>query len=240
MSGLVGLLGGTFNPVHLGHLRAAEEAAEQLDLERVLFVPAADPPLKRGGAQQLAPARDRLAWVRTAIADNPRFEASAIELEREGVSYTVDTLRALRKELAPAELVFLVGQDAFLDLGLWREMEALPTLAHFAVVTRPPGGGRLADWLPEPLVPHLEVSSDGDSARHRASGHWIRRLCISALDISSTDLRARLRDGRSVRYLVPEGARGAVEASGAYRGADSSARDSSPRDSSPPACEPHP
>lgn len=230
MSGLVGLFGGTFNPIHVGHLRAAEETAERLALERVLFVPAADPPLKRDGSLQLAPAKDRLAWVQAAIADNPRFEASAIELERSGPSYTVDTLRALREALAPAELVFIVGQDAFLDLASWREMEALPTLANFAVVTRPPGGGHLADWLPELLVPHLELSSDGDSAQHRASGHWIRRLCISALDVSSTDLRARLRAQRSVRYLVPEGARDAIEASSAYRNPDSS----------PSVCEPRP
>lgn len=216
MKDRVGLFGGTFNPIHLGHLRAAEETAEQLGLQQVLFVPAADPPLKRDGSQVIAPAEDRLAWVEAAIADNPRFEASRIELSRAGPSFTVDTLRELRDALAPAELVFIVGQDAFLDLASWREMEALPTLAHFAVVTRPPGGGRLADWLPKPLRPHLELSPDGDSARHPASGHWIRRLCISALDVSSTELRERLQDGRSVRYLVPEAARGAVERSGAY------------------------
>ena len=218
VSRLVGIFGGTFNPIHVGHLRAAEEVAEQLGLARVLFVPAADPPLKRADGQALAPAADRLAWVTAAIRDNPLFEASALELERKGPSYTVDPLRALRAELAPAELVFVVGQDAFVDLDSWRQPEVLPTLAHFAVVTRPPGGGDLPDWLPSSLAASCEIDADGQGARHREAGTWIRRLEISALDVSATDLRHRLREGRSVRYLVPEAAREAIEKSLSYRG----------------------
>ena len=217
MTERVGIFGGTFNPIHVGHLRAAEEVAEQLGLWRVLFVPAADPPLKRDDGQALAPAADRLAWVAAAIRDNPRFEVSASELEREGLSYTVDTLQALGAELAPAELVFVIGQDAFVDLDSWRQPELLPTLADFAVVTRPPGGGNLPDWLPSSLAASCEIASDGQSARHRETGRWIRRLTISALDVSATDVRNRLREGRSVRYLVPDAAREAVEKSLAYR-----------------------
>lgn len=217
MSERVGLFGGTFNPVHVGHLRAAEEAAEALGLDRVVFIPAADPPLKRDGSQVIAPAKDRLAWVQAAIADNPRFEVSGLELEREGPSYTVDTLRILKEQLAPAELVFIVGQDAFVDLPSWREPRNLSTLAHFAVVTRPPGGGRLDDWLPEPFRDDYELALDGHSAEHRKAGTWLRLLTISALDVSATDLRRRLREGQSVRYLIPEAARDAVRACETYR-----------------------
>ena len=129
----------------------------------------------------------------------------------------METLQALGAELAPAELVFVIGQDAFVDLDSWRQPELLPTLADFAVVTRPPGGGNLPDWLPSSLAASCEIATDGQSARHRETGRWIRRLTISALDVSATDVRSRLREGRSVRYLVPDAAREAVEKSLAYR-----------------------
>ncbi|MCP5057092.1 MAG: nicotinate (nicotinamide) nucleotide adenylyltransferase [bacterium] len=215
---LVGIFGGTFNPVHVGHLRAAEEVAESLGLARVLFVPAADPPLKRDGGVFLAPASDRYRWVEAATADNPRFEVSAAEQGRTGPSYLVDTLRLLREELAPAELVFILGQDAFTQLDAWRAPEALPTLAHFAVVTRPPGDGDLADWLPASLAANVEVDASGQLARHHTAGTWIRRVPISAFDVSATDIRQRLRDGRSIRYLVPDVAREPIEKCDAYKG----------------------
>ena len=130
--GLIGVYGGTFNPIHVGHLRAAEEVAEVLGLSRVLFVPSATPPHKvEDQRDAIAPAADRLAWVRLAIADNPRFEASAIEVERGGASYLVDTLRELRAKLAPGEPVFLVGSDAFAEMGAWRE----PVSCFFVVPT---------------------------------------------------------------------------------------------------------
>lgn len=218
LSRLVGIFGGTFNPIHVGHLRAAEEVAESLDLARVLFVPAANPPLKRDGGATLAPAIDRFRWVEAAIADHPRFEISAAEQGRAGPSYLVDTLRRLREELAPAELVFILGQDAFAQLDIWRAPEVLPTLAHLAVVTRPPGGGDLADWFPAALAASVEIDPDGQLASHKTAGTWIRRVPISSFDVSATDIRERLRDGRSIRYLVPEIAREPIEKCDAYRG----------------------
>ncbi|MCP3986119.1 MAG: nicotinate (nicotinamide) nucleotide adenylyltransferase [bacterium] len=220
MNQLIGIFGGTFNPVHVGHLRAAEEVAEILSLARVLFVPASDPPLKRDGDVALAPASDRFRWVESAIAGNPHFETSDVELSRSGPSYLVDTLQLLRSELAPAELVFILGEDAFAQLDAWRAPELLPTLAHFAVVTRPPGsaGHSLADWLPACLTGSVEVDSDGQLARHRTAGHWIRRVPISGFDVSATDIRGRVRDCRSIRYLVPEIAREPIEKCNAYRG----------------------
>ncbi len=212
-----GVLGGTFNPIHVGHLRAGEEVREQLALERVLFVPAADPPLKREGCDPIAPADLRVAWVRRAVADNPAFQVDTLELEREGPSYSVDTLALLARRLAPELPVFAIGQDAFVELPSWREPERLLTLCHFAVMTRPPvRGGSLADWLPLPFASAFELAPDGQSGRHRKAGTWIRRLEIPGLDVSATDIRRRLREGRSVRYLVPEGVRQAVIESGVY------------------------
>ncbi len=214
----VGLFGGTFNPIHVGHLRAAEEVGEALDLERVVFVPSAQPPHKRHGeGDVIAPPAARLAWVRAAVAGNPRFSVDAIEQARAGPSYSVDTLRAYAAEPRRPRVVFVIGSDAFVDLGTWREPAALLSLADFAVMTRPPAPlGALAEWLPPDFARVFELAPDGRSARHREAGTWIRTVGITALDVSSSDVRARLRAGRSVRYLLPDGVHDAVVASGIY------------------------
>lgn len=213
----VGLLGGTFNPIHLGHLRAAEEVREKLGLARVVFVPSADPPLKRGGPDLMAPAHQRHAWVELAIQSNPAFSLDGLELERPGPSYTVDTLRVFAERLAPARPVFIIGSDAFAELASWREPKALLTLAHFAVMTRPPAShGSLADWIPAELAAELILAPNRQEARHRSAGTWLRHVPIAALDVSSTDLRQRLSEGRSVRYLLPDPVLDAVVQSGVY------------------------
>ena len=214
----LGVFGGTFNPIHLGHLRAAEEVTEALGLSRMLFVPSADPPHKTA---ELAPAKQRFAWVEAAVADNPRFAADPIELERSGPSYSVDTLTALSEREAPEELVFVIGDEAFAELGTWRDPRRLLTLAHFAVLARPPGKGRrgttrLADCLPEALAAEIELDANGTTGRHRRAGTWLRLLEIVALDVSATEVRSRLRAGASVRYLVPEAVREDIVASGLY------------------------
>lgn len=229
-----GILGGTFNPVHLGHLRGAEEVREQLGLARMLFLPSADPPLKRHGSQVIAPARDRLAWVEAAVATHPAFEASGLELEREGPSYSVDTVDLLSARLAPERPVFVIGDEAFADLGSWREPERLLTLCHFAVMRRPPGReGSPADWLPEGLAGAFDWDPDGRRGRHREAGTWVRFVPIRGLDVSATDVRRRIRQGLSVRYLVPEEAREAVLASGHYAARDDEARQAAPTGASP-------
>ena len=215
----VAIFGGTFNPIHLGHLRAAEEAACALGLERVLFVPSADPPHKDGAAADpVAPAELRLAWVRLAAGDNPRFEVDPVEVLRGGRSYSVDTLRAVSARLGPEPPVFLIGHDAFALMDTWREPEAIFALAHLAVIVRPPQvAGSLSSWLPKRVRDDVEVDPGGGSARHR-SGNWVRLLEIAGLEVSASDLRARLRAGRSVRYLLPERVREAVLQSGVYAG----------------------
>jgi nicotinate-nucleotide adenylyltransferase len=214
----VGLFGGTFNPIHVGHLRAAEEVAEALGLERMVFVPSAQPPhkLPKPG-DTLAPATLRLAWVKAAIAENPRFSVDALELERDGPSYSVDTLRAFAQKLEPARCVFVIGQDAFVELGSWREPVALLALAHFAVTSRPPClKGSLESWMPGALAEEIEFAADGLSGRHRSAGTWIRTVEITPLEVSSSDIRTRLRAGRSVRYLLPDGIHDAVVQSRVY------------------------
>ena len=211
----IGVLGGTFNPIHLGHLRAAEEVAEALDLSRVLLVPSAQPPHKSGGGP-LAPGALRLAWVEAACAGNPRLAACDLEVARGGASYTVDTLRALVESGAAARPVFIIGSDAFTELGSWREPKQLFALADFAVMARPGTPGHLGDWIPDALRADFELAPGGDTARHRATGGTVRAVAIPALAISSSEIRERVRRGRSIRYLVPEEVRRDIEASGVY------------------------
>lgn len=214
----VGIYGGTFNPIHVGHLRAAEEVAESLGLDRVIFVPSAQPPHKSASAHDpIAPAEERLAWVRRAVADNPLFDVDAIEVERGGASFAIETLRCIGRKIAPGIPVFIIGHDAFVELGSWREPEKLLTVANFAVTTRPPvTRPSLSEWLPAIYRDSIEIAPDGLSGRHRAAGTWIRLIEISSLDISSSDIRSRLRAGRSVRYLIPDGVHAAITGSGAY------------------------
>jgi nicotinate-nucleotide adenylyltransferase len=247
-AGLVGVFGGTFDPIHLGHLRAAEQVVELLGLERLLFVPAGEPPHKRG--ERRAPARLRYEWVRRAIAGNKRFEADAIEVERAGPSWSVLTLREIGARVAPLRPVFVVGSDALAELASWREPEAILELAHLAVMARPGRGapaaahaigaaaaagaepaagkgrsdaadrrataGPLAERFPPSLAAALDFDAGGLFARHRHAHTWVRWLPIEPLDVSATEVRALLRAGRSVRYLVPEAILDDLVASGVY------------------------
>jgi nicotinate-nucleotide adenylyltransferase len=217
----IGIYGGTFNPIHFGHLRAAEEVAETLDLERVLFVPSATPPHKlEEPGDSIAPAADRFSWVQLATQDNPRFGVDDVEVARGGTSFLVDTLAALRTKLGPAtELVFIVGSDAFAEMGAWRAPRELFRLAHYAVIARPPlRDGHLARWLPEAVRDDVEIAADGRTGHHRSAGTQIRLVEIAGLAVSSSEIRRRLQAGRSVRYLLPEPVRRAVLTSGAYGG----------------------
>ena len=224
----VGVYGGTFNPIHVGHLRAAGEVADALELAEVRFVPSWSPPHKRD--EDIADAKDRLEWVRRAVESEPRFVADAIEVERGGASYLVDTLRKLRAELAPAFPVFLVGSDAFREMGEWREPRELFFLAHFAVMNRPPETPDLAAWIPDLVRPDLELAADGASARHRGSDTWVRAVPIRGIAVSASEIRARLREGRSVRYLVPEAARAGIEACPSYAPPQTASESESPPD----------
>ena len=215
---LIGVYGGTFNPIHAGHLRAAEQVMERLALERMIFVPSARPPHKKDEQDDpVAPAGDRFAWAEAAVEQDPRFEVDPIEVARDGKSYLVDTLRQLREQLAPGELVFVLGADAFREMDTWREPRTLLRLAHLAVTSRPPlQQGRLGEWIPEGLGSDFELAEDGLLARHREASTWIRLLEIDAIDVSASAIRERIRTGASVRYLLPETIHDAVIGSGHY------------------------
>lgn len=215
----IGLFGGTFNPIHLGHLRAAEEVREALELERVLFIPSAIPPHKKPDLENpIARADERLDWVERAIASHKAFSVDRIEIDREGPSFLVDTLRAIRtREAGRHRSVFILGEDAFAEMGEWREPEAIFELTDLAVMTRPPGQlVRLADRIPAIVAPAFEFSEDGRTALHKRAGTKIELVSISALDISSSKVRECCRAGRSIRFLVPETIRASIQASGRY------------------------
>jgi len=197
----IGVFGGTFDPIHIGHLRAAEEAREQLRLDRVLFVPAADPPHK---TRRITPAAHRLAMVRLATRGNPGFRVSPIEVARGGRSYSVDTLRALRAQLpAGTALTLLLGLDAFRDIGTWKEYRTLFTLADMAVWARPAYRlGALRALLPVAARADFCYGPNRQTLRHRTGTH-IRLVTVTALDVSASAIRLRLQRGRSIRYVVP-------------------------------------
>jgi nicotinate-nucleotide adenylyltransferase len=197
----IGIFGGTFDPIHVAHLRCAEEAREQLRLDQILFIPAADPPHKR---RRMTPAAQRLAMVRLAVAGNPAFRVSTAEIDRGGRSYTVDTLRQLQARLpSSTELTLLVGLDAFSEIDTWKEYRRLFELVDIAVWTRPPFVLR----TPRTLLPVAAQSDfcygpDQKTLRHR-TGKQIRFLTVTAIDVSASAIRQRLRRRQSIRYLVP-------------------------------------
>jgi nicotinate-nucleotide adenylyltransferase len=187
----IGILGGTFDPPHLGHLVMASDACEALGLERVLWIPSAEHPFKRG--QVRTPAETRLAMVRAAVQDDPRFEACDLELRRSGPSYTVDTLRELAARHPDAELYLLVGADVVREMPDWREPHEVVRLARVAAVTR--AGEGVPEGLPLPAVP----------------------VPVTRIDVSATEIRRRVAAGRTIRYLVPDAVRALVEGEGLYR-----------------------
>ncbi len=196
----IGVLGGTFDPIHFGHLRMAEELAEALNLDEVCIIPAGQPPHR---TVPRTPARHRLEMARLAIADNPRFKLDEREVLQARASYTVDTLSALREELGQQQPIWLfMGSDAFLGLSTWKEWQRLFELAHIAVAHRP--GYRLeqSDALNDGLRQELERRQVAGSP-HTPAGSILLRP-VTQLDITATDIRNRLQEGRSVRYLLPD------------------------------------
>lgn len=199
----LGVMGGTFDPIHYGHLVTAEAAAEEFGLEQVIFVPAGQPPHKPLGA--VSEARHRYLMTVLATVPNPRFTVSRVDINRPGPSYTVDTLRELHRRFDPAtELYFITGADAMLQILQWKDAESLFALCHFIAATRP--GFRL-ERLQTVLGPVAE--------RYRERIHPLQ---VPALAISSTDIRRRVREGRSVRYLLPDAVMHYILKSGLYSG----------------------
>lgn len=192
---MIGILGGTFDPIHLGHLRLAEEVREALDLEQVRFVPAYQPPHRRA---PVAPAPHRLAMVEAALADNPHFCVDTREYTRGGASWMVDTCTSLREEFAERPLVLMMGMDAFNGFTRWRAWQQILDLVHLAIATRP--GARAEDEAAELLA----ARSCPTQLLECAPVGRIIEVPITALDISATHIRELSASGRSTRYLLPK------------------------------------
>jgi nicotinate-nucleotide adenylyltransferase len=194
----LGVMGGTFDPIHYGHLVTAEEALDQFKLAGVIFVPTGQPWMKEHGA--VSPAEDRYLMTVIATASNPLFRVSRMEIDREGPTYTVDTLRGLKGELGEdADLFFVTGADAVLEIFQWKEQQELFDLAHFIAATRP--GYDIAAF-------------EEQAPQHNPA---VTVMNVPALAISSTDIRMRTGAGRPIRYLVPEGVKSYIEKAGLYR-----------------------
>ena len=194
----IGVLGGTFDPVHLAHLVLGEVAREELRLDRVIFVPAGQPWRKSG--RQIAPAADRLQMLRLATAGNPAFEVSSLEIEREGPSYTEVTLEALQGENPTAELFFILGGDALSDFPNWHDPRRIAELATLAVAER-------------------DGAADGVAGEADLSGLHVSlcRLHMPTVAITATAIRQNVREGRSIRYLVPDAVAEYIAEHGLYR-----------------------
>lgn len=187
----LGVLGGTFNPVHMGHLIMAQDAIEHFELSKVIFMPCAHPPHKT--TNDLASARHRMAMLEVAIEGDLRFEVSDMELQRGGTSYTIDTIRELAAQYPGIEICFIVGADSLMELHLWKDVEALLGLCRVVTIARPGielSSLRMSDFqLKDPWPVRLQADI--------RVGHLI--------NVSSTDIRYRAAEGMSIRYLVPAG-----------------------------------
>lgn len=201
----VGILGGTFDPVHLGHLIVAEQARVRLDLDRVIFIPAGQPWLR--AEQPAADGPDRLRMVELAVKSNPAFEASSQEIDRPGPTYTVDTLEVLKEELsrepdADTVLHYIIGMDALEQFHRWKDPERVVELCHLVIVNRPG---------------HQGVDVNDVVGRYPEAGTRLTLLNVPRIEISSTEIRKRVSEGISIRYLAPDSVEEYIREQGLYQ-----------------------
>lgn len=218
----VGLFGGTFNPIHFGHLRAALEVQEGFGLDKVFLIPAAVPPHKAQGG--VAAAADRLRMVTLAVEGAPGLAVSDVEIRRAGTSYTIDTVRHFQKELpAGTELFLVVGWDAFLEIDTWKSFRKLMALVPLIVISRPdaahrraaPDGQALQEFIRSRISP--ECTPSGIPAGVSAPGiQGVTLFPVTALDVSSRRIRDLVNAKRSIRFLVPESVRQYIKTKGLY------------------------
>ncbi|HEX7113579.1 MAG TPA: nicotinate-nucleotide adenylyltransferase [Steroidobacter sp.] len=206
----IGIFGGTFDPIHYGHLRTAFELQEALRLGEVRFMPAGNPPHREA---TVASAEVRLAMVRAATADQPGFVVDDREVRREGLSYSVDTMRTLREDFPEHSLCLIIGMDAFLGLPKWYQWRELLDLAHLVVAHRP-------GWRAPRMGPLGELLVDRGTGRigdlHESPAGRIYIHAVTQLEISSTEVRKLIAAGRSPRYLMPDAVREIIDQTGCY------------------------
>jgi nicotinate-nucleotide adenylyltransferase len=214
----IGIFGGTFNPIHNGHLKAARLVQKKFSLDRILFIPSFIPPHKESGS--IAPALDRLKMVELAVRGRSRFIASALEIQAKGKSYSILTLNRIKKLYPGAWAFFILGVDAFLEIETWREWKRVLDQCFFIVVTRP--GYRLRE-VPKALAAAYRLRFRPVSRFEEIREQWFARpriflLPIDAADISSTEVRRRVREGRTLRGYVPAAVEAYVRKRGLYQG----------------------
>ncbi|MBI5892487.1 MAG: nicotinate-nucleotide adenylyltransferase [Deltaproteobacteria bacterium] len=211
----IAVMGGTFNPIHLGHLRIAEEVREYLNIDRVMFIPTFMPPHKNNGS--LIPSEDRLEMARLAIKGNPNFQVSDIEIKRGGRSYSIETLQALQKDMPNNEISFIIGTDQFNEITTWCEYERLFELTNFIVVTR---HGypvkKIGEVLPDKMARQFTYDPKKDAYVHK-NGKTVTYLATTLMDISASQIRQRIKDERSIRYLMPQDVERYIVEKGLYR-----------------------
>jgi nicotinate-nucleotide adenylyltransferase len=210
----IGLFGGTFNPIHLGHLRGTEEIREAFGLQKVIFIPAAIPPHKK--TEGIMEATHRLEMVRLAISNNPYFSITELELKRPGKSYSIDTITYFQKR-HPETLFFILGKDAFEEIETWKDFRQLFSLCNFIVMTRP-GSQRIPfpSQPPEALASVFHYEQEVKGWIH-TSAHTLHFKEISYLDISSTRVRELIEKGGSARYLIPREVEAYIQKHRLYR-----------------------
>ena len=200
----IGIFGGTFNPIHKGHVKAALEVQKRFSLDKVLMIPSSIPPHK--GAPDIAPPSSRLQMVRLAVASYPQFVPSAIEIEAKGKSYSIWTLEKLKRQFPDAVIFFILGVDAFLEIDTWREYKKVLEQCHFIVISRPGYdlgeakkllGGKYKQRM-------IQVLDTTDLPKTMQLPYKIFLLCIDAMDIASKDIREKVKTGKSITGLVVE------------------------------------
>ena len=200
-----GILGGTFDPIHFGHLRLAEEVGEDLGLQRVYLIPAALPPHK--DRKPVSAFQDRMAMTRIAVKESPLLEALDLDAQRQGRSYSIETLKEFRLHFkGELELFFIIGMDAFLEIGTWKDFKALFDYAHFLVISRPGFQSDDIDAFLTALTVGFKKEKDGNTFIV-PSGNQLIFKEATLMDISSTDIRKRVAAGKTIRFLVPEAVR---------------------------------
>ncbi len=201
----IGLFGGSFNPIHMGHLIMAEHILEAAELDRIIFIPAAQPPHKEMGLKDSSEHRYKM--VELAIADNPNFEITDIEIKRDAISYTVDTVHQLKERYPDDKLYFIIGSDTFYELPSWRNVPGILEVVNFLVVRRP--------GFAQQQLQNLDQALEDFAVIHDTE---ISLIDAPLIQISSTFIRQKMAAGQSIRYLVPDVVRDFIEARDLFGG----------------------
>ncbi len=209
----IGILGGTFDPIHFGHLRTAEEVCQKLNLEKVYLIPSASPPHKT--TDPITSFEHRLNMARMAIADSPFLDTLDLEGKRPGLSYSIETLKELHKMFSSPELFFLLGTDAFFEIETWKEYRKLFSYAHFVVIQR--AGHEEEEFTPFLTKIHEDIAKTKDPNVYTTTlGMTIMIIYSTFLEISSTQIREMVAAEKSIRFLVPESVRKYIMQKGLY------------------------